>query len=362
MKKLLVIDTTWPINSRTSRFVTTLSKTHSVVVTAWNRGDKIADSNIPDGYSILQTNIGYGNKLKKLFSLLFFIKHICKHIKKEQPDLVFASHWDSLLCAVLIKKLTREKFKIIYDCLDLPTATNKLILALVRRIENICTKSVDLTVIASRYYKPFYEKVNSIVFENYPSKEFFQQEDNSQLKVGYATPISTKTISWIGVVRYYNILENLLLAIKDTEVHLLVFGDGPDLPRLKSLVKSLGLEHRVIFNGRYKLEELPAIYSASNLIWAAYPTKDFNAVYAISNKYFECSLFKKRPIFSKNTMMVRQSLKGNTDIIAVDEYDIDDIREKVLSALERNIEIERYEPIVYWEDKEDFFSNKINDL
>ena len=64
MDKILIIDTTWPINSRTERFRKTLKKHFLVVVVAWNRGKKNIEKE--DAY-VLGTEIGYGNQLKKLF-------------------------------------------------------------------------------------------------------------------------------------------------------------------------------------------------------------------------------------------------------------------------------------------------------
>ena len=44
-------------------------------------------------------------------------------------------------------------------------------------------------------------------------------------------------VVWIGVVRYLDIIENILLAIKGTNLYFFVFGDGPDLEKLKKSVE-----------------------------------------------------------------------------------------------------------------------------
>ena len=59
-------------------------------------------------------------------------------------------------------------------------------------------------------------------------------------------------IAWIGVVRYLNIIENILLSIKGTNVNFFVFGDGPELENLKKAVDFHGLKDQVVFLGRYK--------------------------------------------------------------------------------------------------------------
>ena len=88
------------------------------------------------------------------------------------------------------------------------------------------------------------------------------------------------------------------------------------------------------------------------MVWAAYPTNDYNAIYAISNKYFECSFFEKKIILSSKTKMA-ESLINNQSVILVDEYSYDDIRKKLL--LNVNISIEnynKYESDTSWEEQE----------
>ncbi|MDH0718592.1 glycosyltransferase [Acinetobacter junii] len=362
MDKILIIDTTWPINSRTERFRKTLKKHFLVVVVAWNRGKKNIEKE--DAY-VLGTEIGYGNQLKKLFMLPLFFMYIYSVNKIEKPDIIFASHWDSLICAVILKLLGNWKIKIIYDCLDLPTSSNTLIRKLIIFIEKFCLYFVGLTIFASRYFKPLYpQNLTSYIFENYPSLSLLDSstEEPSWIKY-YDQKASTgyKNVAWIGVVRYFNIIENILLAIKNTDINFFVFGDGPELEKVIEAVNYHNLNDQVIFFGRYKTSELKYIYEKSDLVWAAYPTNDFNAIYAISNKYFECSFFEKKIILSKKTKMA-EGINENPSVILVDEYSSVDIKEKILSNV-KNPYI-KYENDTFWEDEEgkfiDFLKSIIN--
>ncbi|MCW3175535.1 glycosyltransferase [Acinetobacter baumannii] len=355
MKKILLIDTTWPINSRTERFKNSFKKYFEVVVVAWNRGlvdikDKL------EGTYILNTPIGYGNQLKKLLKLPLFFIHIYSVCKKEKPDTFFASHWDSLICAVILKIIWNWKVKIIYDCLDLPTFSNNLIRKIIVSIEKFCLQFVSLTIFASRHFKPLYsKKLNSYIFENYPSTELLNNSSTKPEWIKhYDNKISkdSKNVAWIGVVRYFDIIENILLAIKDTNICFFVFGDGPDLDKLVKAVSFYKLEKQVFFFGRYRPSDLKYIYEKSDLVWAAYPTNDFNAVYAISNKYFECSFFEKKIILSKKTKMA-ESLQSNSSVVIVDEYSPNDIKEKLIANT--NILVNKYikyEKDITWEDQE----------
>lgn len=366
MKKVLMIDTTWPINSRTERFKKSFNKYFEVIVVAWNRGSVEVEEKT-ENIHVLNTSIGYGNQLKKLLKLPLFFVYIYSVCKKEKPDIFFASHWDSLICAVVLKVIWNWKVKIIYDCLDLPTFSNNFVRKIIIFIEKVCLQFVDLTIFASRHFKPLYsKKIESYIFENYPSADLlnsFTAGSNWINCYDDKLPKDSKNVSWIGVVRYFDILENILLAIKDTNICFFIFGDGPDLEKLVKAVSFHNLESQVFFFGRYHHSDLKIIYEKSDLVWAAYPTNDFNAVYAISNKYFECSFFEKRIVLSGRTKMA-EYLNGNSSVIIVDEYSPDDIKNKLLSNFDLKISnYSKYENDDTWEEKEsemiDFIKSKL---
>lgn len=364
MKKFLMIDTTWPINSRTERFRLTLLKKYDVFVSAWNRGGVLDKCN--NQYFIMESNIGYGSQLKKLLHLPFFIIHNIKAYKKIRPEVVFASHWDSLICAVIIK-IFFKKTKIIYDCLDMPSSSNIFLLKCARFFERLSLKKTSVVILASRYFKEFYvDSKNLYVYENYPSEKTLQKSIEipkwfDGFDQAHIENLSKKSLSWVGVVRYIEIIENILDAINKTEIVLFVFGVGPDLNKLKQLVVQKEMENQVFFFGRYEMKDLGFIYNISNLIWAAYPTKDLNVIHAISNKYFECSYYNKQPIFSKKTKMA-ENLKDNPSVILVDEYSIGNIRGTLIEKVKnKDAFFCKYEEDLTWEDKESFFLDYINE-
>ena len=354
MKKILIIDTTFPVNTRTSRFIKTLSTFLDVFVCAWDRGDY--SGNVPDNFAILKSKLGYGNRIKKLFSLPLFIFHSYKVAKKNKPEIIFASHWDSLICAVFIKIFLNLRIFIIYDCLDMPTSSRKSISILLRLIERFNLKFVSLVIFASRHFKPLYPKYCvSYIFENYPSRNIVENKNiNPKWFDGHDLNVikSRKNIAWIGVVRYFEVLDNILNSIVDLDLYFFVFGDGPELGRLKRRATELGVSNKVIFFGRYDSVDLSFIYELSDVVWAAYPTEDFNAIYAISNKYFECSYFCKVPIFSKNTKMAKD-LAGNRGVFLVNEYSVSEIKDVILKAINfSNTDFLKYEIDSLWEEKE----------
>ncbi|WIH20121.1 glycosyltransferase [Photobacterium damselae] len=356
MKRLLLIDTTWPINSRSERFRLSLMKKYSVIVSAWSR-DSRNEILFKEKYHILEDDIKYGNRLKKLISLPKFIFHSLRVVKKENVEFIFASHWDSLICAFLIKLIYKKEIKIIYDCLDLPTSQNKFILKILNVIEKLCLRYTSLTIFASRFYVPLYDsKINNIVFENYPSKIISNNHTEPEwgCSINNIKKDNRKVVSWIGVVRYPNILSNLLMVIEKLDVNLFVFGDGPSLDYLKELTKNKNLDNKVHFFGRYQQQDLAYIYEQTDFVWAAYPTLDYNSIYAISNKYFESNLFTTVPIFSKNTKMA-ENLKTFSNALIVDEYNVETIIDNLSDALVAGVcdcSFKKYEPDLFWEEQE----------
>lgn len=318
MKNVLIIDSTYPVNSRTRKIADSLAGAARVTVCAWNRG---APQPCAADERVLEQAIGYGNKWRKLVHLRRFYRHVAQVMAEARPQVVIASHWECMFIAALLKP--RFAFRLVYDCLDVPTAAHPLLLKLLWAGERFFVRRVDLILFASRFFARLYPPaVEGLVLENLPPAGL---ADVPLALAGSGRPV----VSWVGVVRYYDTLRNLVdacAAHRGVDLH--VFGDGPDLARLQAYCEG----RPVVFHGRYRPENLKSIYAFSDLVWAAYPAADFNVRYAISNKYHECLRYGVVGLFSRQTLlgqMVEQDGQG----VAVDETDAGDIRR----AIERGL-------------------------
>lgn len=131
-KTFLVVDSSYPINTRTQRFVDSLADAFgkgNVKVVAWNRDNK----NVKDSdYYIYSKQAAYGNRLEKIKRIWGFRSYIKNTIKSLNPDVIIASHWD---CLFLVSGLISKDTTLIYENLDIPTG-NKIVRKILKILEN----------------------------------------------------------------------------------------------------------------------------------------------------------------------------------------------------------------------------------
>lgn len=356
MKKSLIIDGIYPINTRNKRIIETLKKEYKIKFCAWNRGN--VEINDKENF-IYSSNEGYGNKIKKLLGMKNYLKFIKQIVKRYNPEIIIASQWDMLLLTIL----SGFKGKIIYENLDLPTSSNKFILKSLLLLEKWMLSKINGIIYASRFFIPLYEKYNikNLLLENYPLKEI--NEKNFEI-------IKRKKIkiSFIGGLRYFDTMKNLLLAIqenKNTEVYLI--GKGPENNKFKNFINEKKLKNIFIIDS-YKYEDIKKLYLNTDLVWAVYPNKDYNVKYAISNKFFESILFEKTCFFAKNTLLGDFVEKEKIGIV-VEPDDVNEIRntineldQNVILELQNNIKKYKENKKLYWEDNEKELLKFINTI
>lgn len=177
MKKICLVDSTYPINTRTNKIYKSLVKEYGydfVYVIAWNRDGRNIEDN--GNYFIFNRKAAYGSKIQKFINLLSFQKFIRKIFFNTKFDIVIASHWETLF---LISKLKTKDMTLIYENLDIPTAENKCVLKILQYIEKMALRKTDAIVFASRFFAPLYSfyKKEKLILENKPDGKFLPQQD-----------------------------------------------------------------------------------------------------------------------------------------------------------------------------------------
>ena len=225
MKKILLLDTSYPINTRNAKILSSLPEFEKYVIT-WNRDNRAVSANETwkEYFYIAKADYGnYGAKLLKIFSYALFIK---KHLSIIKPDYIIASHYPMLAVASLLKP---KNAKLIYENLDMPTSNNSIVLYILRIIEKIALKKADYIFLASRFYKELYcfYKGSILIIENKPFSNILADK-----AVKFSHNSDRLKISFIGNIRYFDCMCNLIIAADKLPIDVLFFGEGPDYQNL----------------------------------------------------------------------------------------------------------------------------------
>lgn len=81
----------------------------------------------------------------------------------------------------------------------------------------------------------------------------------------------------------------------------------------------------IFMTGPYKYEEIEHLYGSADIIWAAYPNKDFNVQYAISNKFHESLAYAIPAVYADKTRLGEYVVASSLGC-QVNPYSVEDIR------------------------------------
>lgn len=320
--RILLIDISYPLNSRNQRIVFNIQKIYgkeNIGIAAWNRNEtQVASS---ENHYIFNVPARPGDRKEKLKNIKRFRKFIRDAVMDFKPDIIIASHWDSL---ILCHQFGKKGVKVIYENLDMPTG-NRIIRRFLRFLEHNALRNTSAIVHASRFFPTHYDtfKGPQIIVENLPA-----QKINPDFQIS-GRPDSTLRIVYNGGIRYASTMMNLLKAVGNIplfEVEL--YGDpvGTDGYRILEEAKKYS---NIKYYGPYDYIEITNILKRADLLWAVYPSEIYNVKYAISNKYHESIAYGVPGVFAASTClgnMVNQQKIG----FIVDDKSIEDIRSKLL--------------------------------
>lgn len=361
---VLLVDTSYPINSRNQRIIDSLRKVYgqnNVKVVTWLRDESSIRQCDIDEY-IFQLVSPYANKLAKLKNIIKYYKFIKEVNNQFSPQIIIASHWDSLVLCSFLKNKNQH---LIYENLDMPTGPT-VVRSILRIFESCALKKTDAITFASRFYLPYYKsyKGKKIVLENKVPVGFEQITKNRSTS-------KKLVITFNGGLRYADIMVNLIHAVGNlSNVELNFYGGSSIGDAVKVIYNAAENYSNIKFFGPYNYNQIPAIYSQTDLVWAVYPANDFNVKLAISNKYHESVFFGVPGIFAKNTNLgdyVEQTNSGFT----VDGYSIADIRALIIKLrdnrpelikVSKNIENLRIKTSQTWDEEFESTLNMIENL
>ena len=320
---IFIISDHYPLSPRIKKVYASLQKiypSYKITILAWNRKQQFVKEKYVITYN---DNTGYKNKLKKLFGLIRFFAFIKKNVGNNSAFIHLIDF--SCLCYLLYSRTPR----VVYEVYDIKFLKNPILNFIRTFIEKfIIINFVDSIALASPHFKYYYQSSlkfqrKIVIINNKPKEADFSYEKMKNSKI--QPEDSNFKIAFIGSVRHYEILKNLIISISQlSRTKLAICGDGPDLMELKHFVKQNSYSSFVNFTGRFQTNDLPMLYSNADVIWAAYPFENSNVKLAVSNKYFESLISRKPIIVSKNTKIGDMVLSNKAGLI-VDPYNIESI-------------------------------------
>lgn len=319
--KILLVDECYPLNTRNVKILSSLGRLYpdsEIHVITWDRAGDFDTNRVVDkrwNWHLYTRSATYGNKLQKLFGLFGYRSFCKKEIRIIKPDVIIASHWNNLL---MLPRLDYEKQMLIYENLDAPTGP--FFIRYILRCIECSYMSNALTIHASRFYTAIYpKKYRQLVLENKPVF--------NTAPIDYS-PQSPLRIAYLGNIRYIDILKNLADAVKgDGRFCLSYHGGGPDYENLSEYVAGIS---NISLTGPYKYEDIEQLYRNADVIWAAYPNRDFNVQYAISNKFHESLAYAIPSIYADKTRLGEYVVAHSLGC-QVNPYSVEDIRSLLIT-------------------------------
>lgn len=291
---------------------------------AWNRNNVT----VKETYvSTLNQDIQVGNQVKKLFHLPKLFIAFKHYLSSKQIDAIVAIDVEMMLIASQLKK----KRILIYEVYDIKFFKQQWLNRVRHVLENKALKHrVSGVVFASPFFNHYYQltSIPMVVMNNKPSKSLLDSLNSS-----IVNHHEVFTIGFIGVVRYEEILKNLMIAVSELneKIRVLIAGDGPHKARCEQFAQQNNYDF-VEFTGRFELNQLSELYNRTSLVWAAYPNNDANVKYAISNKFFEAQFFQKPIIVSEDTHLEKWVLNNHLGY-SVNPFSVESIKSTLNYAM-----------------------------
>ena len=209
----------------------------------------------------------------RLFFYLFFLK----------MDAVCAIDLDTILPCYFVSFIRNKKR--IYDAHELFTEMKEVITrpAIKKRwmaIEKFAVPKFKNGYTVSYSIAEEFKKrygIDYAVIRNLPYKKAISQTINQQQKV----------LLYQGAVNEARGLENLVLAMKDVNAVLFIYGDGNIFDKIKKEIDANHLQEKIILKGKVLPEELNEITSNAYVGINLVEPQGLNQLYSLANKFFD---------------------------------------------------------------------------
>ncbi len=244
-----------------------------------------------------------GTGLKQLKAYVQFILQCKKHLKNIEFDFIHCHDLDGAVAGVFAKN---KKSKFIFDMHEyyVGKKNNFLKRNIVKKIVKYFMNKSDYVIYVNEIQREDVMSKNKskmIYLPNYPILE--------ELNEVYKKKSSDKLrISYIGVVRQFNELKNLMDACEDfNDVHIYIHGSGVHYEKIKQIENNYT---NVSVTGPYHYSMSNELYSETDISYIVYPMNNKQNIFGEPVKYFE-AIATETPMIVSHEMVIGKYISEN---------------------------------------------------
>lgn len=246
------------------------------------------------------------NAFSKIVTLLRWKRFISRILLNDYSGVVLLTCYPALILGHTMRK--RFKSKYIVDIRDYFQPIRH------KFIYRFLGKTIDdsyFTAISSKGFLkwlPSSKKYKTI--HNLPSSASCVGKSYCSLSKG-----KKYCIGYFGIIHYYEENKKIISALANNESFKLIYGGIDSEPgRMRAIADDIGAEN-VEFSGEFVNSEKESCYSKVDFINAVYGNGSLTVRTALPNKLYDCIIYKKPIIVSKNTYLADVVTEFNLGIV-----------------------------------------------
>lgn len=304
---------------------------YEVTVIAWDRDGSYDNFKEKfNGINIIRfsSHCKYGTGYKQFLCYLKFITFTLKFIKNTKFNYLHFHDLDTALISMLLFKKNKN---IVFDMHEYYIAqkSNKfklfIINYLLKRIYNKTDKIIYVNPIQLEYMKPEIKR-KCIFLPNYAEKNIFENLSKSEYK--------KLRINYIGAVRQFEQLKNLILAADGFNIEINIYGSGVDCSKIEEFAKKYKY---VKVYGKFSYFDSSEIYANTDISYIMYRSDSKQNNLAFPVKFYE-AILSKTPIIVSNDSILSNYVNEYNIGFSCNGDNVDDIK-KLFVEIENNKKI-----------------------